>query len=273
MGPKRSSKSTSIPLAVDSSTIVETTRSRRSTGGPPRGPILVQSKSHSGSDTIYPTDDGYEAVYQASLHEKDQPATAAPPTLLDTSISNGNIDSIDQNATIDHHDSDLQADPPTELLSVEETVERWTQKAKNSFIKTARDNDLSKALTILFNQKGKLDISVTDFTNLKLSQLEIMQVMQTYTEHPSHQTNQGDEPLQLVTGMSPLVGFFNKNDVRAFIQFSKKFSTKDIFLYSLTDAEARYSISGILKQNAKYIGLSADEAANWLTRWHHTDLA
>jgi hypothetical protein len=272
MGPKRATKSTPNPLAVDNSTIAETIRSRRSSSGPSRGPVLVQSLSHSGSDTIYPTDDGSEVVYHARFHEEHETSTAAHPTSLDSSISNGNSDSIDQNTTIDHIDGDLRYEPPAELLSGKENIERWIQKAKESFKKTVRDNDLSKALIILFNQKGKLDISVTEFTNLKLTELEIIQVMKTYAEHPSNHPNQGDEPLQLVTGMCTLMGFFTRGDVKAFIQFSKKFANKDISLYSLTDEEARYTISGILQQEAKYIGLSADEATNWLS-WHHTDLA
>jgi hypothetical protein len=76
MGPKRATKSTPTPLAVDNSTLVDITRSRRSSGGPSRGPILVQSASHSGSDTIYTTDNGYKAVYQARLHEDNEIANA-----------------------------------------------------------------------------------------------------------------------------------------------------------------------------------------------------
>jgi hypothetical protein len=79
--------------------------------------------------------------------------------------------------------------------------------------------------------------------------------MQTYEKHPSRDSDQRDEPLQLVTGMSTLMGFFSKNDVKAFILFSKRFANKDIPLSSLTDEEARDTITRILKQKAKYIGL------------------
>jgi hypothetical protein len=257
---------------MDTSTIVETTRSRRSSGGPSRGPILVQSLSHSGTYTVNPTDDSCEQHYQARLHEDREILAPFNPTSLDSSISNGNDDLNDQNATMGPVDNNFPLEPPTEILSGKDTIEMWTQRAIESFKKTERKNVISKALSLLFSQKGKLDISVIEFTNLKLTHQETIQLMQTYAEHPSRDSDQRDEPLQLVTGMSTLMGYFSKNDVKAFILFSKRFANKDIPLSSLTEEESRDTITRILKQKAKYIGLSEDEADNWLS-WHHTELA
>jgi hypothetical protein len=118
MGPKKAqSKSTPPSVEVDNSTSMDNTSPiRRSSGGSIRESILMTSNSHSGSSFINPTDEGYEAVYQARLRDANETAAAAPPLPLDSSSSNGNSNSLDQNATIDHHMEGLQADTPVEIF-------------------------------------------------------------------------------------------------------------------------------------------------------------
>jgi hypothetical protein len=105
----------------------------------------VQSLSHSGTYTVNPTDDNYEQHYQARLQEDRQILATSNPTSLDSSISNGNDDLHDQNATMGPVANNFPLEPPTEILSGKDTTEMWTQRAIESFKKTERENVISKA--------------------------------------------------------------------------------------------------------------------------------
>jgi hypothetical protein len=229
MGPKRSqSKSTPPSVVVDNSTSLENTRpNRRSSGGSIREPILLtESSSHTGSSFINPTDEGYDEVFEARrLRDANEAAAAAPSPSLDSSLSNSNqTASLNQNVTTDNQMEELEANPAVVLHHNTDTVDEWTQNAKSSFAKTVRNNLLHKALQILFN--GNLDTNVIDFTDFNLTTSEIIQVMEPYITHPSQSHKEDTEPLQLMTGMKVLTGFFTKQDVKEFQQFSHKISNK-----------------------------------------------
>jgi hypothetical protein len=65
---------------------------------------------------------------------------------------------------------------------------------------------MEEGLEILFSQNGKLDLQIIEFINLSLSDAEIAQVLQMYTDNPQEPSIEGSEPLQLMDGIVMLTG-------------------------------------------------------------------
>jgi hypothetical protein len=77
-----------------------------------------------------------------------------------------------------------------------------------------------------------------------------------------------------MNGIVMLTGNITKKNALDFQTFSDKFKNKKITPLSLfVNRDAIYTITNTLKQKAQYIGLSNEEAENWLTMWDHQTLA
>lgn len=221
--------------------MLETSETRRaSTNDSQRqGAILVsESSSHQNQQYIYPGDIGYEDALNERLRRDEE-----------EEIENQRVENhIDLNILI--------------------------AKAKASHDNSSRMKLMEDGLNILFSQNGKLDLQVIEFINLNLSDAEIAQILQLYTDKPQKPSTEGSEPLQLMDGIVMLTGNITKKNAQDFQTFSDKFKNKKITPLTLfVNRDAIYTITNTLKQKAQYIGLSNEEAENWLTMWDHQTLA
>ena len=101
----------------------------------------------------------------------------------------------------------------------------------------------------------------------------IKEVLKRYKEIPNEIVEKGDNAIQLMEGVVRLSGTIRTSDAKELQAFSDKMGNTSVVLQKLVDSDAIFTINNTLKQKARYIGMTEDEATNWFTTWSHSDLA
>jgi hypothetical protein len=153
------------------------------------------------------------------------------------------------------------------------SIENLLVDARNSFLSTHRLELIRNGLSILHKQKGDINLHSIDFLALDLNDLEIKEVLKRYKDIPNEIVEKGESAIQLMEGVVRLSGTIRTSDAKELQAFSDKMGSTYVALQKLVDTDAIFTINNTLKQKARYIGLTEDEAKNWFTTWSHIDLA
>jgi transposase InsO family protein len=153
------------------------------------------------------------------------------------------------------------------------SIENLLVDARNSFLSIHRLELIRNGLSILHKQKGDINLHSIDFLALDLNDLEIKEVLKRYKDIPNEIVEKGESAIQLMEGVVRLSGTIRTSDAKELQAFSDKMGSTYVALQKLVDTDAIFTINNTLKQKARYIGLTEDEAKNWLTTWSHIDLA
>jgi hypothetical protein len=163
-------------------------------------------------------------------------------------------------------------DPNQEGAARQIFVQNLNARAKAAYDKRVVEGKYTIALAGMHEMDGVINADNPIISNMNFTDAELEELFKRYCDLPRKSENSGNS-MRLMDQVVKLDGNITAAIAVEFKQWSDRYPHELIQLKTICDKSAIFTLNHKISGGIEKLGITEDEAANWLIRWTHTDLA
>jgi hypothetical protein len=169
----------------------------------------------------------------------------------------------------------MQVDQTSQLLNQDVTaisLEQLKASAKLAYDLESLEDKYATALSSMHEMDGIIDDNNPVIVQMQFTNLQIVELFKRYCATPKKSVTR-EQSMRLMEHIVKLNKKITPAVAEEFKEWSDRYPQTQVTLTTLVDAGAIFTLNHAIYQGRFKLGITEEEARNWLTRWNHQRLA